>query len=469
MTATHGIASSARADEPAPAAIVAPLGWKSIVAFASGDFAFNLYWQSLTLYLLFYYTDAVGLSPAAAGLIYMIASIWDGLIDPLIGMLADRTRTRWGRYRPYILIGALPLGVGFTLLYFRPPLAGTALTAAVLGTHLLFRSLYALVNVPYAALTARITQVARERATISGMRMLFAACASIVVALSTQPIVQAVTGRNDGPDGFFVAAVVFAVVATLILPFVFATTRERVVVPEAAGIRNVGATWRTILNNRAFWTLVLGGGFMISCATAFSKSVLYYFKYYLQDEAGARTALALAGASGLVIVPAWMMIARYLSKRAIWLASCGVFAVGLVVFSLVDIRAAWQMNVYLVYMQVGILGLAFAYWGLLPDTVEYGEWRSGVRVEALTFGLALLFQKIALGLGAGLFGVALDFIGYRANELQSQETLHGLKSIMVGLPLFGVAICALAMFFNPLKRGTHEKIVATLSAGRLRG
>ena len=102
MTAPHGMASSAPADAPRrhEATGTQPLGWKSIVAFASGDFAFNLYWQSLSLYLLFYYTDAVGLSPAAAGLIYMIASIWDGLIDPLIGMLADRTRTRWGRFLP---------------------------------------------------------------------------------------------------------------------------------------------------------------------------------------------------------------------------------------------------------------------------------------------------------------------------------------------------------------------------------
>jgi GPH family glycoside/pentoside/hexuronide:cation symporter len=131
------------------------LGARRMLAFAAGDFAFNLYWQSLSLYLLFYYTDSVGLTAAAAGLIYMVASIWDGLVDPVIGVMANRTQTRWGRYRPYLLLGALPLGLAFMLLYWRPPLAGTALIAVVLGGHLLFRSLYALVSVPYAALTAR--------------------------------------------------------------------------------------------------------------------------------------------------------------------------------------------------------------------------------------------------------------------------------------------------------------------------
>jgi GPH family glycoside/pentoside/hexuronide:cation symporter len=121
------------------------------------------------------------------------------------------------------------------------------------------------------------------------------------------------------------------------------------------------------------------------------------------------------------------------------------------------------MDVFLVYMQVATVGLSFAYWAILPDTVEYGEWNTGVRAEAFVFGLALLFQKIALGLGAGLFGLALGAVGYHANQLQTLQTLAGLKFIMVALPLLGVGICAVAMWFNPLKRGVHEQIVADLS------
>ena len=445
----------------------APLGWARITAFGAGDFACNLYWQSISLYLLFYYTDAVGLSAATAGLIYMVASIWDGLIDPLVGAAADRTRTRWGGYRPYILFGAVPLALAFGLLYYRPPLEGTALVAFVLAAHLLFRTLYATVNVPYAALTARMTRDARERATLSGARMLFSTVAAMVVALTTQPIAQAVTGRPDGARGFFVAACLFAGVATLVLPLVFLTTREQSgsgPVPARDGAS--WAYWGAVLQNRAFWSLIVGGGFMITCMTALGKSVLYYFKYYLGDEAGARTALALASASGLAFVPLWMAVARRVGKRTIWLVSCAIYAGGLVVFALVDLRAAWQMDVFLVYMQLATVGLSFAYWAILPDTVEYGEWKTGVRAEAFVFGLALLFQKIALGLGAGLFGLALAGVGYHPNRIQTPETLHGLKAIMVTLPLLGVAICAVAMLFNPLKGGVHERIVAELSRGR---
>jgi len=179
--------------------MTAALGWRRTIAFASGDFAFNLYWQSISLYLLFYYTEAVGLSAAAAGLIYLVASIWDGFADPLIGMAADRVRTRWGRYRPFLLFGAVPLALAFGLLYFRPPLQGTALVLVAMAAHLLFRSAYALVNVPYAALTARITRSASDRGNIAGIRMVFATCAYVLVARTTQPIAQAVTGFLSEP------------------------------------------------------------------------------------------------------------------------------------------------------------------------------------------------------------------------------------------------------------------------------
>lgn len=441
-----------------------PLGARRMLAFAAGDFAFNLYWQSLSLYLLFYYTDSVGLTAAAAGLIYMIASIWDGLVDPVIGIMANRTRTRWGRYRPYLLLGALPLGLAFMLLYWRPPFAGTALILAVLCGHLVFRSLYAVVNVPYAALTARITLDARERANISGLRMLFATIAAMTVSLTTQPIAIAVTGRSNGAFGFFVAAAIFGAVATVVILFVFATTREQQAEAHSVPPIDLWPALASIARNRAFWTLVIGGGFMICCATALAKSVLYYFKYALHDEASARTALALSSASGLIAAPLWMLAARALSKRAVWLAACGMYAAGLIGFSLVEVRSAASMTAFLVYMQAGYVGMAFAYWGLLPDAVEWGQWRTGVRAEAVVFGLALLFQKVSLGLGAGLFGTALGLVGYHANQAQTAETLHGLKTIMVGLPLAGVALCALVMAFNPLKRGVHERVVADILA-----
>ncbi len=445
-----------------------PLGWKRIIAFGSGDFAFNLYWQSLSFYLLFYYTEAVGLSAAVAGLLYMVSSICDGIVDPLIGAAADRTRSRWGRYRPWLLLGAVPLALGFCLLYWPPPLEGTMLVAAVMAAHLLFRSLYAAVNVPYIALTAQITRSAADRANIAGARLVFSTCAGVIVALATPRIATWVTGSADGAQGYFVAAAIFALFATPILFFVFATTREGG--DGAAAHRPASmAERRAVLANRAFWTVVMAGTLLVACYTAFAKSLLYYFKYVLEAPDAGPTALALAGASGLVAVPFWMFVARFAAKRSIWLVSCGLFGSGLIVFGLLRFEEVWQMNIFVVAMQAAFLGIVFAYWGMLPDTVEYGEWRTGLRSEGLLFGLALLFQKVALGVGAGLFGLAIDRVGFVANRQQSAATIEGIRAIMVLIPLVGIGLSAVLIFFNPLRRGVHERIVAEIAARREEG
>jgi GPH family glycoside/pentoside/hexuronide:cation symporter len=201
-------------------------------------------------------------------------------------------------------------------------------------------------------------------------------------------------------------------------------------------------------------------------STALGKSVLYYFKYYLKDEAAGRLALPVLAASGLVILPIWMVISRRLSKRTAWLITTVWGALGLLVFALVDIRSPALMMAFLVYMQVSGLGAAMTFWSMLPDTVEYGEWRTGVRSDGFIFGLGQFFLKAALGLAAGLFGGALGAVGYVANQGQSEATLAGLKTIMVVLPLVGVSGAGLAMLFYPIRKGDHEAIVADLSAGR---
>ncbi|MEI4509379.1 glycoside-pentoside-hexuronide (GPH):cation symporter [Sphingopyxis sp. CCNWLW253] len=444
------------------------LGWKRTIAFGSGDFAFNLYWQSLTLYLLFYYTEAVGLSAASAGLIYMVASIWDGIVDPLIGAAADRTRTRWGRYRPWLLLGAVPLALGFGLLYWPAPLQGGALVAAAMAAHLLFRSLYAAVNVPYIALTARITRSSADRANIAGARLVFSTIAGVIVALVTPRVATWVTGSADGAQGYFVAAAIFAFLATPILFFVFSTTREDEGAAAPADDVPLLGNWRILFANRAFWTLVMASALFIACYTAFAKSILYYFKYVLDAPDAGPTALALGGVTGLAIIPAWMFAARRIAKRTIWLMSCVIFGSGLVALGVFRFDSVGQMNLFVVFMQLGFQGIVFAYWGMLPDTVEYGEWKNGLRREGSLFGVALLFQKVALGLGAGLFGVALDSVGFAANQHQSAATIDGMRAIMVLIPLFGVLASAALMALNPLRRGVHERIVAEI-AGRSTG
>jgi len=453
-----------QAERLAPGADRLSVGRK--LGFTVGDYASNLYWQSLSIFLLFFYTDVVGLSAGMAGLIYMIASIVDGATDPVMGAIADRTRTRWGRYRPYILWGAVPLGFAFVLLYYRPPFEGLWLALWMLVAHVVFRVAYTAVSIPFTSLNARVTDSSGERATLAGFRMMFATLAGLTVASMTQPMVAAL-GAGDAARGFTLTAAVFALIATAIFPIVYLSTREPPEADMAAPPAvKLAEYWQAVRGNRAFWAVVAAICAAVICSTALAKSVLYYFKYYLEDEAASRTALSLNAASGLLIIPAWIVVTRWIGKRMAWFASVlwGLAALG--VFALVDIREPVPMMAFMLIVHVATLGMALTFWSMLPDTVEYGEWRTGLRAESFIFGLGQFFLKVALGLGAGLFGLSLDLVGFTPNVAQSPETLRGLKTIMVALPTAGLVMGGLAMLIYPLRKGGHERIVEQLAARR---
>lgn len=437
------------------------------IGFTLGDYACNLYWHSVSIFLLFFYTDAVGLSAGTAGLIYMIASIVDAAVDPIMGSIADRTRTRRGRYRPYILFGSVPLAVSFVLLYYRPPIEGLWLAVWMMATHILFRLAYTALSIPYTSLNARLTDHSDERSTIAGFRMVFGMLAALTIAYFTQPLIAALGGGNTA-RGYTWAAAVFASVATAFFPLVYACTREPtdegISISAALGYRGY---WGAILVNKAFWILMLATCAAFVCTVAVGKSVLYYFKYYLHDEASARYALAAMSAAGLVIIPAWVAITKFIGKRTAWFAASAWGLVMLALFAVTDIRQAAPMTAWLVSVNVASLGLALTFWSLLPDTVEYGEWATGIRTESFIFGLGQLFLKGALGIGAGLFGWLLGRVGYVPNVEQSPATLAGIKALMIGLPALGLMLAGLTMIFFPMRRGGHDAIVEQLAARRL--
>jgi len=433
------------------------LSFRNKVGFAIGDYACNLYWQSISLFLMFYYTDAIGLPATTAGLIYMIASIFDGALDPVMGALADRTRTRWGRYRPWILLGAAPLGLSFAALYWTPASTGLMLTATVLLTHLLFRLAYTAVSIPYCALTARITSRSDERSSLAGFRMFFATLAGLTVSFLTQPLV-ATLGGGDQARGFFYAACVIAAISTCVLPLVFLNTREPVLASDAALPPTLAESFKAVRYNSAFWMVMVAVTAAALCSTMIGKSLLYYYKYFVHDEASARYALSVKAAAGLLIIPAWVQVTKFTGKRGAWFAASAWAVMALAIFAIFDIRSAVSAGALFLLLHVATLGLSMTYWSMLPDTVEYGEWRSGIRAESFIFGIGIFFQKLALGLAAGLLGVALDFVGFRPNLEQSAETLAGIKFIIIFFPVLGLSVAAIAMWLHPLRHGEHERI-----------
>jgi GPH family glycoside/pentoside/hexuronide:cation symporter len=420
-----------------------------LLLFAFGDFAFNLYWQSIMLFLLFYYTDALGLPIGIAATTYLAASVWDGIANFVAGVLVDRRRGG-AHYGALLIAGALPLGVCFTLTYLPPVMQGGWAIASILGAHLLFRTAYAGVNVPYLAMSARISGDPGDRAFVAGMRMLFGTAAAVTVALCTVPLGRWVTG-SSAAQSYFGAAVIFGVAGAAILLVVGFLYRDGTQ-PERPLPGSLKAALLSLARNRAFVALNAAMMAMIVAITILNKSVLYYFKYLLNDPSAGELALASMGLVSAIAIPLWMLLGRYIGLRASWLIAAGLGMAGLLIFAALPFDGVRTMQLFLVAMQVMIIGLNFVFWAMLPNTIEYGERETGLHVEGTVFGVAALLQRIAIGIATAILGWSFASAGYVANVQQSAATLSGMRLTVALVPLVFLALSCAAMAVNPLGR-----------------
>jgi sugar (glycoside-pentoside-hexuronide) transporter len=418
-----------------------------LALFAFGDFAFNLFWQSIMLYLLFYYTDALELPIALAATTYMVASVWDGVANFAAGVLVDRGHDRI-RYGALIAAGAIPLGLTFVLTYMPPAVTGAWAIGWVLGAHLLFRTAYAGVNVPFLAMSARISPDPGDRAFVAGLRMMFGTAAAVTVALCTIPVGRLLSGSN-GAEAYFGAAILFAAVGALILVIVGVTYRDGAVAQRPSPA-NLLAALASLAANKAFVALNAAMMAMIVAITVLGKSVLYYFKYLLNNPEAGQLALAEMGLVSGIAIPLWMLVGRRIGLRALWLISAGLGIAGLALFAAIPFGGVRTMQVFLVGMQVVSVGLNFVFWAMLPNTIEYGERATGLHVEGTVFGVAALLQRIAIGIATVILGWGFASAGYVPNVQQSAETLASMRMTVAIAPLLFLALSCVAMLLNPL-------------------
>ncbi|WP_421992436.1 MFS transporter [Qipengyuania sp.] len=435
-------------------------------AYGFGDFGFNLYWSTASMFLLYYYTDVLALPATTAGLIFLVAMVWDGISDPIMGYLAERTRTRWGSYRPYLLFGGPVLAVSLVLMFFRPTAEGTALVVYAAATHVLFRTVYTVMSIPYSSLSARITRSSAVRNELSAWRMISATTGGFLVAFSTLRLVQ-YFGQGDLATGFFWTAVCFAALSIPVFLILFATTREPTLAHKdttAEPQANLKDALALLLGNRAFLLVFLATAFLFMGGVLSSKTLIYYYKYTLGNEAASGDALALMTGGAALLIPLWAWLATRIEKRSVWLSG---LTISLLVNLAIYLNPLETVPVVTALFAVGAVGTAASYlsfWSMLPDTVEYGEYTSGRRVESLAFGLMSFVQKCSFGIAAALLGFMLDLIGYVPNVEQSPDTLSAIKAIMALMPVGFLGIAIGLLWFYPITRATHQWMVAEIAA-----
>lgn len=443
------------------------LSTRAKASYAVGDMGLNVYWQGMGLFLFFFYTDVMGLPARWAGITILVASIWDAISDVIIAGIADRTHTRIGRYRPYLLYAALPLGVGFMLAFFVPPgLSGTLLIAYALGSHLLLRTLYTLVSIPYSSLSVRMTTDSLERGILAGWRMQAAALGGLITAFATPSIVSFFTQASDGntETGWLYAATAMALVATGLIWACFLGTKERLSggvqsTPHSSLRRDFSVALQMLYRNpplrRVFICIMMSS----LCLAMLSKTLLYWFKYAVGDEASAGLALAITPIVLLFMAPVWARLSVRVGKREAWLIGCAIALIGYIAFFIAPMRQPLVIYLTIAGIAVGSSAFAVMFWAMLPDTVEYDHAVSGERHEAKVFGFASFAQKAALGANAFFLGFLLDLIGFAPNQTQAASTLLGMKAIMSLVPALGVLITMLSLWNYRLNANEHKALL----------
>jgi sugar (glycoside-pentoside-hexuronide) transporter len=428
------------------------------LGYGVGDLGINLYFISAMTYLLYFYTDVMGISAAAAGGVFLVARVIDAVTDPLMGFVAERTRSRWGRLRPWILLGAVPLGVVAVLTFHVPDLGATGKLVWAYATYVTFGLLYTVVSIPYSALTASLTDDHAERTTLSTVRMAFAFAGGYAISVGMLPLVAALGG---GAEGFTRALVLFAVAATLLLWLTVALTRERVQPPPGQRLAMQDSLRAVFANGPLLVVMVLFSLGMLSF-TVRQTVTLYYFKYNLGREdlvalffgitlpvmlvalAGVPWLAARFGKAGGIMVGALITIA-------------GCLGLYLTPYDQIVWVFVWSCVVALGGTPIAVLG-----WAMIPDTVEYAQWRHGLRADGSIFAFASFFQKLAKALGGAGVAAALAVAGYVANLEQSPEAVQMIHNLMTLVPAAIMVVMIVAARAYRLDANEHSRILSEI-------
>lgn len=436
------------------------------VAYAGGNYGKNLVWSSIDFFWLLFLTDFLDLPPGLAGLIFFLCLLWDGISDPLMGLISDRTRTRFGKYAPFLLLGAPFCALSFALLFRDPGYGQTGTFLYALGAGLLFRTAYTICDVPHNALLARISADGKERSFIAGARFLFSSLGGLTIAFADRYYLR--PGVEDGDVSVFTVAAGFAGVGYVIAIYVsvWATRRVDAELATREPEGGKGPQWRLVRENDQLLILLLIAFVGVLTFPMFVKSLAYFSKYNLGLENWRSLAIGAITIGQAVSIPFWIWRAHYRDKRQVLIEAYGLAAIGFLGVSVL-VRLSPDLALLLIGVSgAGMGGINTLIWAMIPDVVDYGHDKSGIRAEGVAFGLFTFALKAGAGMGAALFGLALSLVGYEANVEQNPSVLVVIEVALVAVPTLGVLVCALLTRGYGLGHSEHEAVVTRLAASR---
>lgn len=457
-------------NSPAPAVDPAQrLSFREKFAYGLGDTASNFFFQTFNIFLLYYYTDIFGLNAAAVGTMFLVTKIIDCVTDPLMGVVADRTQTRWGKFRPYLLWMAVPYGVLGYIMFMNPALSTSGKLVFAYVTYSAMMLVYTAINIPYSALMGVMSSSSKERTSLSAYRFVCAFSGGLLVASLVSPLKNLLGGGSE-VAGFQWTMAIFAVVSIAMFLFTFSQTKERVVAAEEIA-PNMRRDFSFLLRNRAWVAMFFAAIFTLTNVAVRGAVTVYFFKYFVRDD-GRRVFLFFDHTSlfmtlGMVAMIAGVACTKFFTdrwgKRELMLVLNTLNALAMASFFLLKPDQIGLMYV-LNFVGTFIVGPTPAIvWAMYADTADYGEWKFRRRTTAMVFSAAQFGQKMGLAIGAAVAGWVLGLFGFVANAVQTDESLLGIRLLFCIAPaLFGL-MGVVAVYFYPMSEDKVKQIERELA------
>lgn len=428
------------------------------IGYGFGDFACNLIYASISSYLLFFYTDVFGLTSSVAAFMFFVVRILDAVTDPLIGVIIDKTNTKYGKFRPFLLYGAIPFAVLAILCFSTPALNDGAKIIYAYATYIALSICYTLINVPYAALTSAMTQDQHESVSITTFRTFLANVGQVIVAFCVPLLAGLFSKSMSLGKSWQLTMVIIATLGGILLLICFKTTKERVVVPASHAKIKFTDIFEQFKVNMPLVVLSVFFFVIYGVKSVVSSTGIYYVTYYVGMPGLVKWYSAVGTFPALLIIPFIPKLSRALTKKQLMTISIVTDIVGMVGLFLCP--SSW---VPVIFISRGIAsvgnGMISAFmWSLIPEVVQYGEWRTNKRLGGMIYAVIGFFFKCGNALGGMIPGLVLAATGYVANQTQTPTAIHGILIATAVIPICLYTLAIICMRFYNLDKETYNKI-----------
>ncbi len=452
------------------------LGLKEKMAYGLGDFASSMFWKLFSMFLLFFYTDIFGISAAAVGTMFLVTRVWDAANDPLMGIISDRTQTRWGKFRPFLLFVAVPFGIIGVLTFTTPDLGSTGKLIYAYITYSLMMMVYTAVNVPYASLMGVMSSDTNERTSLASWRFIGAFSGGLMVTTTAHFLVEYFSKGTTQAIGYQYTIAVYAIIAAALFILTFLGTKERVL-PTQNQQGSFKNDLKDLSKNKPWFVMLAANIFILIFISLRDGSILFYFKYFVKEQTInlfglsydltitvlSSTYMSVWLATNIIGVVLAKPVSAIFGKKntfAYAALSSAVLSVSFFFLSPDQIIPIFVLNIFIGISSGIVMPLG---WSMYADIADYSEWKTGRRATGLVFSSSSMSQKFGWTIGGALAGWVLASFGFEPNVDQSETALLGIRLMISVIAAIGAFCSFLSIRFYKLDEVFMRKIEEDLA------